>query len=106
MSLNKEIRKCSFTQFKTDLLSHPARGGGVCFFSEWHINFSGLINALIVGELKWYNLTLNKESTWVPAFYKGISPKVNVIARLDLELASYDIAVHLFSQGRAEQIRE
>ena len=33
----------------------------------------------------------------VHIFYKGICPKVNVIARVEVELAYYDSGVHRFN---------
>ena len=45
----------------------------------------------------WYYLTHSWEDKGVHTFHKGICPKVNVIARLEYELASYDSAVHRFN---------
>ena len=44
----------------------------------------------------WYYLTYRWEDKGVHTFPKGISPKVNVIVRLEYELAYYDSAVHRF----------
>ena len=44
-----------------------------------------------------YYLTHTWEDKWVHTFPKGIFPKVNVIARLEYELAYYDSAVHRFN---------
>ena len=41
-------------------------------------------------EQLWYYLTHSWEDKWVHTFPKGICPKVNVIARLEYELAYYD----------------
>ena len=45
-----------------------------------------------------YYLTHSWEDKGVHTFPKGICPKVNVIARLQCELAYYDSAVHRFNQ--------
>ena len=42
----------------------------------------------------WYYLTHSWEDKGVHTFPKSICPKVNVIARLEYELAYYDFAVH------------
>ena len=57
-----------------------------------HINLLGLFNAksTLSERQKWYYLTHWWESKWVHAFPKGICPKVNVVARLEFELAYYD----------------
>ena len=47
--------------------------------------------------LVWYYLTHSWEDTGVHSFPKGICPKVNVIARLEYELAYYDSTVHHFN---------
>ena len=39
----------------------------------------------------------NWEDKWVYTFPKGICPKVNVIVRLEFELAYYDSAVQRFN---------
>ena len=44
-----------------------------------------------------YYLTHIWEDKGVHTFPKGICPKVNVIARLEYELAYYDSAVHHFN---------
>ena len=46
---------------------------------------------------KWYYLTHSWEDKGFHTFPKGICPKVNVIARLEYELAYYDFAVHHFN---------
>ena len=44
-----------------------------------------------------FYLTHSWEDKGVRTFRKGICPKVNVIARLEYELADYDSAVHRFN---------
>ena len=44
-----------------------------------------------------YYLNYNLDDKGVHTFPKGICPKVNVIARLEYELAYYDSAVHRFN---------
>ena len=44
-----------------------------------------------------FNPQLSRYGEGVHTFLKGICPKVNVIARLEFELAYYDVAVQLFS---------
>ena len=46
---------------------------------------------------KKYYLTHSWEDKGVHTFPKGICPKLNVIARLEYELAYYDSAVHRFN---------
>ena len=53
--------------------------------------------AILLVEQKWYYLTHSWEDNGVHTFLKGICPKVNVIARLEYELAYYDSAVHRFN---------
>ena len=62
------------------------------FFVWWHINLYRLFNAktILTEEQLWYYLTFSWKD-------KGICPKVNVIARLEYELAYYDSAVHRFN---------
>ena len=47
----------------------------------------------------WYYLTHSWEDKGVHTFPKGICPKINVIARLEYELAYYDSAVHRFNHN-------
>ena len=47
----------------------------------------------------WYYLTNIWEDKGAHTFPKGICPKVNVIARLENELASYESAVHRFNHN-------
>ena len=65
------------------------------FFFWWHINPHGLFNAkgTIVERQQWYYLILSCGDKEVHIFPKGISPRVNIIARLEFELSHYDIAV-------------
>ena len=53
--------------------------------------------AILQEEQQWYYLTHSWEDKGVHTFPKGICPKVNVIARLEYELAYYDSAVHRFN---------
>ena len=53
--------------------------------------------AILLEEQQWYYLTHSWEDKGVHTFPKGICPKVNVIARLEYELAYYDSAVHHFN---------
>ena len=46
---------------------------------------------------KWFYLTHAWEDKGVHTFPKGICPKVNVIARLENELAYYNSTVHRFN---------
>ena len=61
--------------------------------------FVGLFNAeAILFEEQWsYYLTHSLEDEGVHTFLKGICPKVNVIERLEYELAYYDSVVHRFN---------
>ena len=58
-----------------------------------------LFNAKVIPleEQWWYYLTHSWEDKGVHIFPKGICPKVNVIARLEYELAYYDSVVHRFN---------
>ena len=53
--------------------------------------------AILLEEQYWYYLTHSWEDKGVHTFPKGIFPKVNVIARLEYELAYYDSAVYRFN---------
>ena len=63
------------------------------------MNIWRLFNAksILLEEQLWYYLTHSWEDKGVHTFPKGICPKVNVIARLEFELAYYDFAVHRFN---------
>ena len=52
--------------------------------------------AILLEEQQWYYLIHSWEDKGVHTFPKGICPKVNVIARLEYELANYDPVVHRF----------
>ena len=58
-----------------------------------------LFNAksILLEEQQWYYLTHSWEDKGVHTFPKGICPKVNVITRLEYELAYYESAVHCFN---------
>ena len=63
-------------------------------FVWWHIKLRGLFNAkAILLEPQWCYLTHSWEDKGVHTFPKGICPKVNVIARLEFELAGDNSAV-------------
>ena len=53
--------------------------------------------AILLEKRGWYYLTHSWEDKRVHTFPKGICPKVNVIARLEYELAYNDSAVHRFN---------
>ena len=53
--------------------------------------------AILLEEQLWYYLTHSWEDKGVHTFPKVICPKVNVIARLEYELAYYDSAVYRFN---------
>ena len=65
------------------------------FFVKWYINLCRLFSAkaILLKEQLWYYLTHIWEDKGIN-IPKGICPKVNVIARLEYELAYYDSAVH------------
>ena len=71
----------------------------------WFLSFNGIstlfrlfnAKAILLEEQYWYYLTHSWEDKGVHTFPKGICPKVNVIARLEYELAYYDSAVHRFN---------
>ena len=72
----------------------------LCYFSVSLFNgISTLFNAkaIILEEEEWYYLTHSWEDKGVHTFPKGICSKVNVIARLEFELAFYDSAVQRFN---------
>ena len=52
---------------------------------------------ILLEEQQWYYLTHSLEDKGVHTFPNGICPKVNVIVRLEYELAYYDFAVHRFN---------
>ena len=53
--------------------------------------------AILLEEQSWYYLTHSWEDKGFHTFPKGICPKVNVIARLEYELADFDSSVHHFN---------
>ena len=55
------------------------------------------VKTILLQEQYWYYLTHSWEDKGVHTFPRGICPKVNVIARLEYELAYYDSAVHPFN---------
>ena len=59
--------------------------------------FFMLFNAKAILLEEQYYLTHSWEDKGVHTFPKGICPKVNIIARLENELAYYDSAVHRFN---------
>ena len=67
----------------------------VRIFVKWHINFRALFNAkaVFVEERQPDYLTHSTEDKGVHPFPKGISAKMNVIARLEFELSYYNVAV-------------
>ena len=77
--------------------------GLVSFFYQ-HINLLESFNtkASLVEEQQWYYLTQSWWEKGVHTFLKGISPKVNVIAWLVLELAYFEAAVQYFSHYSME----
>ena len=71
---------------------------GLVYFFNGISTLFRLFNAkAILLEEQWYYLTHSWEGKGVRTFPKGICPKVNVIARLEYELAYYDSAVHPFN---------
>ena len=55
-------------------------------FVQWHINLLGLFNAKAIPV--WHYLTNNLGDKGIHTFRKSISPKANVIAQLEFELAT------------------
>ena len=53
--------------------------------------------AILLEEQQWYQLTHSWEDKGAHNFPNGICPKVNVIARLEYELAYYDSAAQRFN---------
>ena len=95
-------------------LTHSWEDKGVhtfpkCIFPKVNIGLVSLFNGIstlnrlfnakdiLLEEQQWYYLTHSWEDKGVHTFPKGICPKVNVIARLEYELAYYDSAVHRFN---------
>ena len=68
-------------------------------FVCWHINLIGLFDAksIFLEGQWWYYLTHNWEDKKIHTFLKDICPKVNVIARLEFELAYYNSTVQHFT---------
>ena len=71
----------------------------VCLFNVCLFNLCRLFNAkaLFQEEQSGYYLTHSWGDKGVHTFSKGICPKVNVIDRLEFELAFSDSAVHRFN---------
>ena len=71
----------------------------------WFLLFNGIstlfrlfnAKAILLEEQSWCNLTHSWEDKGVHTFPKGICPKVNIIVRLEYELAYYDSAVNRFN---------
>ena len=59
--------------------------------------FVGYLKPLLLEELWCYYLTHSWKDKGVHTFPKGIYPKMNIIARLEYELAYYDSAVQRFN---------
>ena len=82
-------------------MKHENDGNTTCIWTVW-FGISTLfrlfnVKAILQEEQLWYYLTHSWEDKGVHTFPKGICPKVNVIARLEYELAYYDSAVHRFN---------
>ena len=52
------------------------------------------VKAISVEKQQWHFLTHSWESKEVHTFPKGISPKVNVLARLEFELAHFEATIN------------
>ena len=68
---------------------------GFFLFFKWYINLLGLVNdkAILVKEQQWYYFTY----TWVEEVLtlpQGNNPNVNIIVRLEIELAYYNDVIH------------
>ena len=72
---------------------------------NWFLCFNEISNlcmlfnpkTILLEEQSWYHLTHSCKDKGVHTFPEGICLKVNVIARLEFELAYYDSAVHRFN---------
>ena len=53
--------------------------------------------AILREDQLWYYLTYDRRSKGVHIFSLDIGPKVNVIARLEFELAQYDFSIQHFN---------
>ena len=71
--------------------------GLVSLFNSISTFVGYLMHKAILLDEQWYYFTHSWEDKGVHSFPKGICPKVNVIARLELELAYYDSAVRRFN---------
>ena len=60
--------------------------------------------AILLEEHLWYYLTRSWEGKVVKTFHKSICPKVNLIARLEFELAYYESVVHRFNHYSQRKI--
>ena len=62
------------------------------------MNLCRLFNAkaILLEEQLWLYLTYSWEDKGCHTFPNGICPKVNVIARLEFEIANYDSRIHRF----------
>ena len=81
------------SQYKKDFFSHSFLGISP---------FRGLsdIKAIFGEEKQWYYLTPAhnwRGGNWIHTFPKSISPKTNVMARLEFELAYFEATVQHFS---------
>ena len=71
-----------------------------------NINLRGLFSAkaLLVEEQQWYYLSLCWGNKKVQYFSKGISPKVNIITRLEFERAYYDVLIQHVSHYTTDSL--
>ena len=76
----------------------PIRKKSGNLFNDPRVNLCGLFNAkaTIVEKHRWYFNPLLERIRWFNNLFKGISPKVNVIASLETELASFETLVRRF----------
>ena len=78
----------------------------LCFYC--HINLHVLFNdkAILLEEQQWCNLTHSWEDKGVHTFPKGIYPKANAMAWLELELGFYSSALAITPQGHPDLLFE
>ena len=88
-------------RYAVGLFYSPSCLGLIWFLCLMAYHIRGLfkVKAIILEEQQWCYLTPKFiwEYKGVHTFSKGICPKVNVIARLEFELANYNSAVHRFN---------
>ena len=83
-------------QWSTCLSYHSNLSFGLVWFLSllaYQPSWVSQCQAILIEKQLWYFLTHSYRDKRVHTFRKGISPKVNVIVRLENEIVFYDVAI-------------